>query len=173
MIAEYEALRTNLHIGGGRKAATLREIYQGAIGRAETLGRIVKLKGLSVVTAAHRFPESGGLSVGEQGPGWRFGIVIKNADSAQFGGICVYREKVDGNNDDNDNILCALQAKKLGSPLSAATIQSEHDKNARTIRKSPDGSILEQEGIKRARIITVIITAADLTDGAFQQLNGS
>ncbi|KAG0282390.1 hypothetical protein BGZ96_000534, partial [Linnemannia gamsii] len=130
MIAEYEALRTNLLIGNDREAATLGEIYQGAIGRAETLGRIVKLKKLSVVTAAHRFPESGGQRVGGQGQDWRSGAVIKNAHGAQFGDICVYREKEDGN---NNNILCALQAKKLGSPLSAATIQSEHDKNTRTI----------------------------------------
>ncbi|KAF9126218.1 hypothetical protein BG015_004744, partial [Linnemannia schmuckeri] len=153
MIAEYEALR--------------------AIGRAETLGRIVKLKKLSVVTAAHRFPESGGLSVGEQGADWRSGVVIKNADGAQFGDICVYREKADGNNDNNANILCALQAKKLESPLSVATIQSEHDKNTRTIRQLPDGSILEHEGIKRTRLITILITTADITDGTFQQLNGS
>jgi hypothetical protein len=66
MIAEYEALHTNLLIGDGREAATLGEIYQGAIGPAETLGHIVKLKKLSVVTAAHRFPESGRLTVGEQ-----------------------------------------------------------------------------------------------------------
>ncbi|KAF9079916.1 hypothetical protein BGX23_002984, partial [Mortierella sp. AD031] len=170
MIAEYEALRTNLLIGGGREAATLGEIYQGAIGRAETLGRIVKLRKLLVVKAARRFPESGGLTVGEQERDWRSGLVIKNADGAQFGDICVYREKADGN---NDNILCALQAKKLGSPLSATTIQSEHDKNTRTIGQLPDGSILEQEGIKRAHAITVLITTADITDGAFQQLNGS
>ncbi|OAQ29335.1 hypothetical protein K457DRAFT_155768 [Linnemannia elongata AG-77] len=170
MIAEYEALRTNLLIGDGREAATLGEIYQGAIGRAETLGRIVKLKKLSVVTAAHRFPESGGLTVGEREQDWRSGVVIKNADGAQFGDICVYREKADGN---NDNILCALQAKKIGSLLSAPTIQDEHDKNKTTIEKLPDGSILEQEGIKRARTITVLITTADISDDAFQQLNRS
>ncbi|KAG0272994.1 hypothetical protein BGZ96_005073, partial [Linnemannia gamsii] len=80
MIAEYEALRTNLLIGDGREAVTLGDIYQGAIGRAKTLGRIVKLKKLSVVTAAHRFPESGRLMVGEQEQDWRSGVVIKNAD---------------------------------------------------------------------------------------------
>ncbi|KAG9067117.1 hypothetical protein KI688_011898 [Linnemannia hyalina] len=43
---------------------------------------------------------------------------------------------------------------KLRSLLSAATIQSEHAKNTRTIEKIPHGSILEQEGIKRARAVT-------------------
>ncbi|KAG0012961.1 hypothetical protein BGZ81_001292 [Podila clonocystis] len=53
-IAEYEVLHTNLLIGEGHKAATLGDIYQGVLGRAETLGRTVKLKNLSVVTAVHR-----------------------------------------------------------------------------------------------------------------------
>ncbi|KAG0058606.1 hypothetical protein BGZ92_007126, partial [Podila epicladia] len=66
VIAEYEALRTNLLIDDGREVATLGDIYQGALGRAETLDRTVKLKKLSVVTAAHRFPESGGLTDCEQ-----------------------------------------------------------------------------------------------------------
>jgi hypothetical protein len=170
MIAEYEGPLTNLLIGDGREAATLGEIYQGAIGRAETLGHIVKLKKLLVVKAADRFPESGGLTVGDQERDWRSGLVIKNANGAQFGDICVYREKAD---DSNDIILCVLQAKKLRGPLSVATIQSEHEKNTRTIGQLPDGSMLEQEGIKRVHIITVFITTADLTDGAFQQLKGS
>ncbi|KAG9062191.1 hypothetical protein KI688_006523 [Linnemannia hyalina] len=113
IIAEYEALRTNLLIADGREAATLEEIYQGAVGRAETLGRIVKLKKLSVITAAHRFPESGRLTVGEQEQDWR------------------------------------------------------------AIEMIPDGSILEQEGIKRARTITVLITTTDTRDDAFQKLSES
>ncbi|KAG0009865.1 hypothetical protein BGZ81_003098, partial [Podila clonocystis] len=62
MIAEYEALRTNLLTSDGREAASLGDIYQGAVGRAETLGRIVKLKRLSVVAPPHRFPELGVLT---------------------------------------------------------------------------------------------------------------
>ncbi|KFH63568.1 hypothetical protein MVEG_10262 [Podila verticillata NRRL 6337] len=171
-IAEYEVLRTNLLIGDGRKVATLEDIYQGAFGRAETLGHTVKLKNLSVVRAAHRFPESGGLTVGkqEQEWDWKSGVVIKNADGAQFGDVCVYRESADGN---GDNILCALQAKKLGSLLSAGTLRGEHDKNTGTIQKIPNGSILEREGIKQARTITVLISTADIADDAFRKLKRS
>lgn len=108
IIAEYDALRTNLLIGSGRETATLRDIYHGAFGRPETLDRTFKLKKLSVVTAAHRFPESGRLTVGEQKQelerDWRSGVVIKNADGAQFGDVCVYRESADGGVD----IFCAL-----------------------------------------------------------------
>jgi len=96
--------------------------------------------------------------------------VIKNADDAEFGDVCVYRECAD---DDGVNILCALQAKKLGSVFSASTILKEHDKNARTIGKMPDGSILEQNGIKQACTITVLITTAEITNDAFEQLNCS
>ncbi|KAG0086324.1 hypothetical protein BGZ92_008224, partial [Podila epicladia] len=39
--------------------------------------------------------------------------------------------------------------------------------------KIPNGSILEREGIKRVCTITVLITTADITDEAFQQLNRS
>ncbi|KAF9537361.1 hypothetical protein EC957_008401 [Mortierella hygrophila] len=184
ILAEYEALRTNLLIADGREAATLGEIYQGAVGRAETLGLIVKLKKLSVITAAHRLPESGRLMVGKQEQDWRSGIltignreqdwrssiVIKNADGTQFGDVCVYREKADGNDED---IICALQTRKLESEISAAAIQSDHDKNTRAIEMIPDGSVLEQERIKRARTITILITTADITDDTFQKLNES
>ncbi|KAF9180591.1 hypothetical protein BGZ51_006095 [Haplosporangium sp. Z 767] len=171
-IAEYEVLRTNLLISDGRNAATIGDIYQGALGRAETLGRTVKPKSLSVVTAAHRFPESGGLTVGEQQQerDWRSGIVIKNADGAQFADACVYRESMDSN---GDNILCALQAKKLGSPLSASLLTNEHKKNMDTIGEIREDSLLGQQGIKQARIITVLITMADITDHALQQLKRS
>ncbi|KAH7028519.1 hypothetical protein BKA57DRAFT_431333 [Linnemannia elongata] len=171
IIAEYEALRTNLLIGDGHVAATLGDIYKGALGRAETLGRTVKLKKLSVVTAAHRFPESGGLTVGEQEQGldWRSDVVIKNADGAQFGDVCVYRESADS---EGENLLCALQAKKLGSPLSASLLTSEHSKNVDTIGKIPGYSLLDQQGIKRALIITILISTADVTDPAFQLLGG-
>ncbi|KAF9954138.1 hypothetical protein BGZ70_010649 [Mortierella alpina] len=170
IIAEYEALRTNLLIDDGREEATLGDIYQGALGRAATLGHTVKLKKLSVVTAAHRFLESGGLTVGEQEQDWRSGVVIKNADGAQFGDVCIYRESADG---DGDNVLCALQAIKLGCSLSASLLASEHRKNVDTIEKIPGNSLLDQQGIKRARTITILITTADITDHAFQQLNPS
>ncbi|KAK5809565.1 hypothetical protein F5H01DRAFT_349601 [Linnemannia elongata] len=145
IIAEYETLRTNLLIGDGHVAATLGDIYKGVLGRAETLGRTVKLKKLSVITAAHRFPESGGLTVGEQEQGldWRSDVVIKNADGAQFGDVCVYRESADS---EGENLLCALQAKKLGSPLSASLLTT--------------------------LIITILISTADVTDPAFQLLGG-
>ncbi|KAG0199896.1 hypothetical protein BGX28_006901 [Mortierella sp. GBA30] len=82
--------------------------HQRAIGRVETLVRTVKLKRLSVVAATLRFPESGELTVGEheQERDWRSGVVIKNADGAKFGYVCVYRKSADGKGDD---LLCALQ----------------------------------------------------------------
>ncbi|KAF9898834.1 hypothetical protein EC991_010262, partial [Linnemannia zychae] len=170
IIAEYEALRTNLLIDDGHEEATLGDIYQGAFGRAETLGHTVKLKKLSVVTAAHRFPASGGLTVGEQEQDWRSGVVFRNADGAQFGDVCVYRESADS---EGDNILCALQAKKLGCSLSASLLTSEHRKNVNAIENIPENSLLDQQGIKRARIITILISTADLSDPAFKQLNTS
>ncbi|KAG0276644.1 hypothetical protein BGZ95_007257 [Linnemannia exigua] len=168
MVAEYEVLRTNLLIDAGRESATLRDIYQGAIGRSETLDRIVKLKKLSVVEADHRFPTSGRLTVKGQEHNWRSGLVIKNADGTEFGDVCVYREDADGN-----NIICSLQTKKLKDVLSATTLQKEHNKNIESIKKLPNGSILEQDGIKRAHTITVLITTADFTDHAAQQLGKS
>ncbi|KAG0247257.1 hypothetical protein DFQ27_002320, partial [Actinomortierella ambigua] len=85
IIAEYEALRTNFLINGDQKEATLRNIYKGAFGRAETLDITVKLKGLSVVKAEHRFPQMGGLSADGQERDWRSGdVVVKNADGASF-----------------------------------------------------------------------------------------
>lgn len=79
----------------------------------------------------------------------------------------MFREKSDSNNND---ILCLLHKKNLEDLLSVPIIQSEHDEN--TIRKLPDGSILEGEGIKQARTIAVLIATADTTDEAFQLLNG-
>ncbi|KAF9318936.1 hypothetical protein BG006_003073 [Podila minutissima] len=174
-IAEYEVLRTNILIGVGRETATLGEIYQGALGQPETLNRTVKLKNLSVITAAHRFPESGKLTVREQQQlqeqerDWRSGVVIKNADGAGFGDVCVYREGYDN----GDNILCALQAKKLRSPLSASLLTDEHTKNMDTVEKIREDSPLGQQGIKEARTITVLVSTADMTDHALQQLNSS
>ncbi|KAF9536366.1 hypothetical protein EC957_011236, partial [Mortierella hygrophila] len=170
IIAEYEAFRTNLLVDGGRETATLGEIYQGALGRKETLNRTVQLKKLSVVKAAHRFPEWGGLAVGEQDLDWRSGVVIKNADGAQFGDVCVYRESADG---EGDNLLCALQAKKLGTPLSATLLTIEHRKNTHTIEEIAPHSLLDQQGIKQTRTITILISTADMTDSAFQQLSTS
>ncbi|KAG0332554.1 hypothetical protein BG000_009916, partial [Podila horticola] len=83
IIAEYEALRTNLLLGD-HETATLGDIYRGAMGRSETLGRIVKLKELSVVTIAHRFPDSGRPTVGGKQLDWRSGKVLKNAAGAPF-----------------------------------------------------------------------------------------
>ncbi|KAF9377280.1 hypothetical protein BGX21_003222 [Mortierella sp. AD011] len=172
MIAEYEALRTNLLIDGGRNTATLGDIYQGAIGNAKTLGRTVILKKLSVVDAAHRFPESGPLRFGtpERDADWMSGVVIKNAAGAQFGDVCVYRERAD---EESDDVLCALQAKKLGSVLSASTLQKEHSKNISTIKSIPKGSILEVDGIKRACTVTILISTADITDNAFEEISES
>ncbi|KAF9965278.1 hypothetical protein BGZ73_001511, partial [Actinomortierella ambigua] len=53
IIAEYEALRTNLLVEDGRDTLTLGELYRGALGNARTLSRSVKLKRLSVATATH------------------------------------------------------------------------------------------------------------------------
>ncbi|KAG0212656.1 hypothetical protein BGX28_005852 [Mortierella sp. GBA30] len=169
IIAEYERLRTCLLIGGGCEETTLGEIYQGALGRPETLGHIVKLRRLKVVEADRRFPATGGLSVQGQELDWKSDAVIRNADGTQFGDVFVYRE---GTGSNGDNFLCALQAKKLGSPVSANLIKLEHKKNMDAIRKIPDGSILDKQGLKRARIITVLITTADVTDQAFQHLGG-
>lgn len=170
IIAEYEALRTNLLIGDDRETATLGDIYQEALGRPTTLNHTVKLKKLSAVKATRRFPESGGLKVDEQERDWRSDLAFKNAAGARFADVCVYREHVGRNGSD---ILCALQVKKLQKPLSASLLTSEHKKNMDTIGEIPNLSPLAKQGIKRTRIITVLITTADLTDRALRNLKRS
>ncbi|KAF9090364.1 hypothetical protein BGX27_002282, partial [Mortierella sp. AM989] len=174
MITEYETLRSNLLISDGCRTATLGDIYKGAIGLPETLGLSVKLTKLSAKSSVHRFPESGPLSIYEQeqkvAANWKSSIVFKNAGGAQFGDVCVYRERA---TDSDDDILCALQAKKIGAVLSASTIQKEHEKNIKTIKKIPDGSTLDQEGIKKVRTVTILISTADMTDDAFETLKKS
>ncbi|KAG0337508.1 hypothetical protein BG000_005333 [Podila horticola] len=170
IIAEYEALRTNLLIGDDREAATLGEIYQGAVGRRTTTSRTVKLKKLTAVKARRRFPESGGLKVDEQERDWRSDVAFKNAAGARFADVCVYRERASKNGSD---ILCALQAKKLEKSLSASLLTSEHKKNTSTIGEIQAGSPLGKQGITRARTITVLITTADLTDRALRDLKRS
>ncbi|KAF9304489.1 hypothetical protein BG003_001685, partial [Podila horticola] len=148
-IAENEALRTNLLIGDGRQVATLGDIYQGALGRAETLGRTVKLKKLSVVKAARRFPESEGLTVGgreqkqywepDQKRDWRSDVVIKNADGAQFGDVCVYRESADG----GDNALCRQGIKRARTITVLITTADIMDHEFEQLNESfPDNCLL-------------------------------
>jgi hypothetical protein len=166
IIAEYEVLRTGLLIDSGSEEMALGEIYQGALGQTETLGRTVKLRKLKVVKADHRFPEMGELIVGGEELDWKSDVVIKNAGGAKFGDVCVYREGAGGN---SAKILCVLQAKKLKKPVSTDLIEIEHNKNKGAIQNIPEGSKLDEQGIKRADTITVFITTADVTDKAFQQ----
>lgn len=146
IIAEYEALRTDLLIAGGRTTISLGDLYQGALGRQETLDLTVTLETLSVVTSVHRFPEKGGQMVSdqeqeqEQERDWKSGIVFKNAAGAQFGDVCVYRQSATGN---GNGILCALQAKKWKSSITAKRIEDEHTKNTNTIKDTPTGGIVD------------------------------
>ncbi|KAF9151751.1 hypothetical protein DFQ26_001138, partial [Actinomortierella ambigua] len=159
LIAEYEALRTNFLIDDGQEEATLGNIYKGAFGRAETLNITVKLKELSVVEAEHRFPQMGGLSADGQERDWRSGdVVVKNADGASFADVFVHRQGADT---ESLSILCALQAKKV-ERLSAKTLTDEHTKNKNAINAVPEGSTLDRQGIKQARIITILVTTADV-----------
>ncbi|KAK3817757.1 MAG: hypothetical protein J3Q66DRAFT_190071 [Benniella sp.] len=168
LIAEYEVFRTNLIIGGGSKTASLKEIYQGAFGRTETLDRTVNLRELTHVKADHRFPENGPLVVKKEAKAWDSNMVIENAAGAKFGDVCVCRT---GAGAGSDKILFALQAKKLADDetVSFNLIQEEHRKNLATIGSVPPGSILNQQGIRDAKVITVVITTADFKD---QNLDG-
>ncbi|KAG0038678.1 hypothetical protein BGZ83_003027, partial [Gryganskiella cystojenkinii] len=131
-------------------------------------------KTLSVVTSVHRFPETGGLMVRdqeqEQERDWKSGIVFKNAAGANFGDVCVYRKGSTGN---SNGILCALQAKKQRSSLSVKSLQKEHTKNTDTIAVIPTGGVADRQGIKKMRLITVLITTEGMTDAAFKQVNDS
>jgi hypothetical protein len=157
IIAEYEVLRTNVLIDNGCTEATLGNIYKGALGRAETLNVAVKLKMLSLVKAAHQFPKMGGLTVNGKELGWKSGVVVKNADGASFANVFVYRDNADT---EGPGILCALQAKNV-LRLPAETFVQEHAKNTKAIVDVPEGSKLDEDGIKGVRTITVIITTAD------------
>ncbi|GJJ77498.1 hypothetical protein EMPS_09857 [Entomortierella parvispora] len=171
IVADFEALRTNL-LFGDRQTATLREIYCGAMGQPETLDRIVKLKELSVVKLIHRFPSSGRPTVagGEQ-LDWRSDKVFVNAAGASFADVFVCRESSNGN---GENILFGLQAKKLTTAtLTLETIKTEHKKNEEAIKGVPAGSLLDEDNIKNAKVITVLITTADINDKNFQLLNSS
>ncbi|KAI8348356.1 hypothetical protein B0O80DRAFT_514604 [Mortierella sp. GBAus27b] len=134
-------------------------IYPGALGREDTLNRTVKLKELSVVTAVHRFPNTP-LTVGspERDWDWRSDVVIKNADGAQFADVCVYRKCAV---DSGDNLLCALQAKKQVDALPYDLIRKEHQKNKTAVQNVPEKSTLDEQEIKKAVVITVLVTTAD------------
>ncbi|KAF9177852.1 hypothetical protein BGZ50_008307, partial [Haplosporangium sp. Z 11] len=168
VIAEHEALRTCLLIDGGSEETTLGEIYQGTFGRTKTLGLTVKLRRLKVANTGQQFQEMRGLEIRGQDLDWKSDVVIRNVDGAQVGDAYVYREGADGN---DDNILCALQANKLRSPVSASLLSLEHNKNIDAIRRIPEGSTLDNQGTKRVSIITVVITTADIADPALQQLD--
>ncbi|KAI1290658.1 hypothetical protein EDD11_009120 [Mortierella claussenii] len=176
IIAEYEALRTELLIAGGRTTITLGDLYKGALGRQETLELTVTLEKLSVITSVHRFPESGTLTVTCQGQGqgqkrdWKSGVVIKNAAGAQFGDVCVYRQSTTGN---GNGILCALQTKKRKSAITVKRIVEEHTKNTKTINITPAGGVVDRQGIKNMRLVTVLITTENMTDDAFKELYAS
>ncbi|GJJ68054.1 hypothetical protein EMPS_00400 [Entomortierella parvispora] len=179
IVADFEALRTNL-LFADCETATIGEIYPGAMGRPETLNRIVKLKELSAVTLTHRFPESGRPTVaGEQELEWRSDKVFNNAAGASFADIFVCRESVcpessSGNGDNGDNILFGIQAKMWTSAgMTLKTIKDEHEKNQKAIEKVPEGSLLAEDGVKNAQIITVLITTANVGDTNFKALNDS
>ncbi|KAF9971211.1 hypothetical protein BGZ73_005894 [Actinomortierella ambigua] len=153
-----EALRTNLLIDGGRKEVTLRDIYKGALGRAETLDITVKLKRLSVVKATHQFPKMGGLYIAGKEQDWRSGnIVVNNADGTSFADVFVYRQD---DNAENFGVLCALQAKKV-ERLSAEVLAQEHAKNKSALHAVLEGSMLDIQDINKVRIITILVTTAD------------
>ncbi|KAG0236962.1 hypothetical protein BGW42_002175 [Actinomortierella wolfii] len=109
IVAEYEALHTNLLIDGGRNE----------IGSQE--------------------------------------LSLRIADGASFANVFVYRESCDSK---SPSILCALQAKRV-ERLSVDTLIREHTKNKNAIQAVPEGFTLAHQGIKLARNITVLITAAD------------
>ncbi|KAF9967355.1 hypothetical protein BGZ73_000572 [Actinomortierella ambigua] len=156
IIAEYEALRTKLLIEGGCNVATLGSIYKGAVGLPETSNITVKLKELSVVTAAHRFPRRGeALVVDGQDQDWRSdSVVVKNADGVSFADVFLYRQSTEGS-----DIICALQVKKVVR-LSDNTLAVEHSKNKNAIKAVRNGSMLHKQEITKARVITVLITTA-------------
>ncbi|KAF9963804.1 hypothetical protein BGZ73_002182, partial [Actinomortierella ambigua] len=61
----------------------------------------------------------------------------------------------------------------LKDKLSAHTLSEEHTKNLNAVKNMPEGSKMDMEGLKRACTITVLITTADMTDNALQQLDKS
>ncbi|KAG0318650.1 hypothetical protein BG000_004105 [Podila horticola] len=150
-VAEYETLRTNLLIADARDTSTLKDIYRGALGREETLNRTVKLRKLSSpVEADHWFPRTK-LTVGGKERDWRSNIVIKNCAGAPFADVCVYREHVEQN---GDNVLCALQAKKRTVRVTQQTLKDEHNKNKAGFNSLQGLSTLGEQSIKRERAIT-------------------
>ncbi|KAG0014800.1 hypothetical protein BGZ81_000252 [Podila clonocystis] len=168
IVAEYETLRTNLLIADGTETSTLGGIYKGALGRKETLDRTVKLRTLlPPVKADHWFPRTSLTIRGGQEQDWRSNIVIMNCDGAPFADVCVYRESADNM---GDNVLCALQAKKWEAPVTPTNFNTEHDKNRTAFKKLRDGSTLGEQGIKRERVITVLVTTADIHQSLLQQL---
>jgi len=170
VVAEYEALRTNLLLYD-RKAATLGDIYRGAMGRPETLGRIVKLKELSFVTLKHIFPESGRPTTDDaQELNWRSSKVLINATGASFADVCVCRECSDGNDGKGAKILCGLQTRKS---IVLKTIEDEQKKNLLAIKNVPAGSLLVHDDIKNTEVITILVTTADVSDDTFKTLNES
>ncbi|KAF9157937.1 hypothetical protein BGX21_002170 [Mortierella sp. AD011] len=81
---------------------------------------------------------------------WRSPVVVKNVESASFADALVYRE---GAEEESDNILCALQPKKLKDPVSAKLLTDEHNKNLKAIEEIPQGSILEKQKIRSAHTV--------------------
>src|SRR5690606_30499410 len=63
-----------------------------------------------------------------------------------------------------------LQVKKFGSPLSASVLINEHKKSMDITGKIREDSQFDQQGIKHARIIIVLVTTADITGHERQQL---
>ncbi|CAG8637488.1 10235_t:CDS:2, partial [Paraglomus occultum] len=90
-----------------------------------------------------------------------------NKDGASFGDVCIYREGADN----NENIICALQAKKWKKPVPIDLLTKEHTMNTETIRNIQQGSTLDNQRIKNARTITVLITTANVTEQAYWQFS--
>lgn len=115
--------------------------------------------------ADHWFPRTK-LTVGWKEQDWRSSIAIKNCAGAPFADVCVYREHVEQN---GDNVLCALQAKKRTVRVTRQTLKDEHNKNKAGFKALQGLSTLGEQSIKRERAITVIITTGDIDQALLQQ----
>jgi hypothetical protein len=161
--AEYEAFRTNLFISMGTSSTTISNFYRNAHGPQDTLQRPILLKKIDRVwKALNRFPDLPLVDKEDSSSSadWRSEFVVVNAKGAQFADSFVYRPCDAA---DDKGILFALQSKLYeNTPFPINLIKKEHEKNKKAIAAVPTGSILDKQGIKRARCITVIITTAKI-----------
>ncbi|KAF9984581.1 hypothetical protein BGZ65_000110 [Modicella reniformis] len=161
-IAAYEVFRTNFLVDCSDTDMKLRDFYQGALGHQTTLDRDVRLKKVTLMEAAHRFPQNvrkkrkktGQDMDIELSSNWSSNIVIKNAAGASFGDVCVCRENAKG----EKKTLFALQREKWNdNNVTPNIIRKEHQMNLETIERL-DPEIYP--GIKDAQLVTVMITTS-------------